>query len=231
MPQLNETERALMALLQKERERNGAVQAAEPPLPELDPSMFLSPAAQREVAAFNIPTISAPLVSEVIHATRREILASLSGPASSEIDLSVSSDWDITDNDLEPPRYAAEEVAPDLANLFMDRALRETGGTAGDQRRAERLGQDVEFSFTATDFEIDDMPRRYEAPRSSGGVEVARRGPGGFQQLSRAEAVARSEARAESRSMPQQRQASVQPQAPQMGKSRYERLLGPSIID
>lgn len=220
MPQPNETERALMALLQQERERNGSQQAAKPVLPDLDPKMFLSPAAQREIEAVRV--IPLPLMSETVHASRQELSIR---PMMEEIDL-LSSNWDITERDLEPaPQYSADSVEPDLANLFMDRALRETGLSPAEQRRAERLGAVDDFSFSSTDFDVD-MPRTYESPpqRSSGGVVVAQRGPAGFAQVSRQEAVARYTARQPA--LPVQLAA---PSAP--GKSRYERLLGPSIID
>lgn len=228
MPQQNDTERALMALLQQERARNGSTQVAQPALPELDLTMFLSPTAQREMAAMQgIPDIATPLITETIQANRQE-LSIRPAVVAEEIDL-MSSNWDITEQDLEPaPRYSSESVEPDLANLFMDRALRETGLSPVEQRRAERLGAVDDFSFSTTDFEVD-MPRTYEAPaqRSSGGVVVAQRGPTGFTQVSRPEAVERYAAR-----QPAAPVAPAQPAAPAAPVlSRYERLLRPSVID
>ncbi len=231
MPQPNETERALMALLQQERERNGSQQAAaEPVLPDLDPSMFLSAAAQREVEAVRgIPDISLPLMTETLHANRQE-LQIRPVATTEEIDL-MSSNWNLSDEDFEPPRFAAQEVAPDLANLFMDRALRETGASPADLRRSERLGNDLDFSFTEMSGDIDiDYSRRPSAGGGSGGVEVARRGPnGGFTPISRQEAVARDRTSSASQPRPQPAAQPTAPSAPV--RSRYERLLGPSIID
>jgi hypothetical protein len=217
-----------MALLQQERERNGSLQAAEPVLPELSPAMFLSPAAQREVEAQqSIPNISLPLVSETIHANRQEL--SISPTAGGDIDL-LSSNWDISEEDLSPPQFGTAEVAPDLANLFMDRALRETGSSTAELRRAERLGVD-DFSFSTTDFDMGDIrPSGSASGQASGGVVVSRRGPTGFTPISRQEAVARQMAA----TTPQQRSAPApqpQPAPSVVGKSRYERLMGPSIID
>jgi hypothetical protein len=230
MPHPNETERALMSLLQQERTRNSTQQAAVPALPELDLSMFLSPAAQREVAAMQ--GIPQTLLSEDIQANRQEltIRPSTVPVAMEEINL-LSTNWDITEKDLEPsPRYSTESVEPDLANLFMDRALRETGMSPVELRRAERLGvavEDIQFGELGGD--IDLQRSMSPAQRSTGGVEVARRGPSGFSPISRQEAVARQLSTAQSAAQPKQAAPPPAPSGPV--RNRYERLLGPSIID
>lgn len=215
MPQYNPTEQALLALLQQEQQRNSSTQPVEAPLPELDPSMFLSPAAQREMQAVQsfIPSTPTPPVSVPIQALRRELEAQPEESA----DI-FSSDWDLTDEDFAPRQASQVEADPDIANLFMGRALQEIGtGDRALQRRAERLGEDL------MDFEVE-APRMYEPPaerRAWGGTVVSQRGPGGFSPVPRAVPV-----------QSPTRHVSATPQAPTgPTKSRYDRLLGPSVVD
>jgi hypothetical protein len=180
MPQYNDTERELMALLQQERQRNGSVQAAPAPLPDLDPAMFLSPAAQREMQAVQnlIPNIEAPIVSVPVQASRTELSASLA-PAMFVEDFEMTSGWDISAEELAAPSPYPEAVAPDLENLFMGRAMQEIGNGSAAARRAQRLGQDDFWDIP----EAADAPRMYEPPparRAAGGTVVSQRGPGGF---------------------------------------------------
>lgn len=223
MPQHNETERQLLALLKQEQDRNSStvspVQAAA--LPDIDPLMFLSPSAQRECEAaqtFRPLTVAVPQVA----APEIAVAQVPEGVSLTADDFTFTDPgWDIEAEMTASPSQGAE-ATPDLDSIFMGRALREIGDTPAARLRAERLGTDIEFS--QPDFTIDssgNLPM-YTAPRRSGGQVVSQRGPNGFVPVPRqVPAVVR--------------QAQIQaakPSAPQApAKSRYERLLGKSIID
>lgn len=214
MPQYNPTEQALLSLLQQERQRNGSVSVAEPRLPDINPNMFLSPAAQREIEA--VHTLQLSVTQPVSHVPEVAVATSPRPLTEQPADI-FSSRWDLSDEDFEPHRGAGP-ATPDLDAIFMGRALELTGGAASAaQRRAERLGDD--FSFTAEDFEVD-IPRTYEPPsrRQTSGTIVSQRGPSGFTPVQRV-------------ATPQRHAPAVLPAPAAPLRSRYERLLGPSIID
>lgn len=252
----NQREQELLALLQAERLRNGS-SAPTPelaPLPELDPAMLLSASAQREV--------------EAAQGFRRFLETSVEPPTparNEEVNL-YSSDWEISAQDLsvdasrsmeanddleslfmadaQRERLATSNV-PDLDNLFMERALRETGGVMPESVVASDFG--IAFDDDSFERASPNEAVRFQVGRESpparpfmarqvptDGEVVARVGSRGFERVPRpsAEAIRAVEVRTIAREpVRHPRVAAAPAMSSEAAPSRLERLLGPSVLD
>lgn len=225
----NPQELALLSLLKQEQERNNTVPPtpvqASGLLPDLDPALFLSGSAQRELRAAQ-GAASFPVIQ--------------GAQANQEFEISASG-WDIQAQDLEPTTALAGDES--LERLFMAQAMLETGGHV-EPSTAQREAYAIDFDSSdlpaggrgvpneRVRFQVGRQDPPYEpfrSQRSSSDGEVVGSFRGGrFQPtVSRQEAVARATpVRAPQAAS---RPARTAPEGPAM--SRLDRLLAPSPLD
>jgi len=216
-------EQDLLSLLQKEQSRNQTpTTAAVPqgPLPDLDPSMLLSPSAQRELSAARGHTFLPPTTSS----------------AAPEVEMTTG--WDLQMGDLDPAPVQATTTDDSLGSIFMAQALREIGPDAAFQADlTSRMSSEIDFDTSGMEqhaapnervrFQVGrENPRQipFQARQIASDGEVVRRLTGG-----RFEPVQRPVVAPERpvRSPEPVRASQPEPNA----QSRIDRLLGPSVVD